>query len=213
MLLPPRISPLTAAAYLVEIWPYSQRTRGLGVMQIWGKLAGFFSTNVNPLALTAIDWKYFAIYCGWIFFELSFIFWFYPETYKRTLEELAFREYLPLSFASEADANGRSVRGQGLQRTGHGCRGEAACRWACGGNAGEDDDRGAWQVCCLGSGLGVCIEGLLPFAQRCRVLLVGSGNVWTCDLVTWSCSIDVICRLRPIHDHRFIMLTGVDFAF
>lgn len=62
-------------------------------MQIWGKLAGFFSTNVNPKALDAIGWKYFAIYCGWIFFELAFVFWFYPETYKRTLEELAFRMF------------------------------------------------------------------------------------------------------------------------
>jgi sugar porter (SP) family MFS transporter len=76
--------------YLVEVWPYAQRSRGIGVMQIFGKLAGFFSTNVNPLALTAIDWKYLAIYCGWIFFELIFIYLFYPETHGRTLEELAF---------------------------------------------------------------------------------------------------------------------------
>lgn len=76
--------------YLVELWPYAVRSRGIGVMQIWGKLAGFFSTNVNPKALTAIDWKYLAIYCGWIFFELSFIYFFYPETHGRTLEELTF---------------------------------------------------------------------------------------------------------------------------
>lgn len=76
--------------YLVEIWPYATRSRGIGVMQIFGKAAGFFSTNVNPIALTAIDWKYLAIYCAWIFFELVFIFLFYPETYGRTLEELAF---------------------------------------------------------------------------------------------------------------------------
>lgn len=31
-----------------------------------------------------------AIYCGWIFFEFCFIYFFYPETYNRTLEELAF---------------------------------------------------------------------------------------------------------------------------
>lgn len=88
--------------YLVELWPYSQRTRGIGLMQIWGKLAGFFSTNVNPKALTAIGWKYFAIYCGWIFFELAFIYWFYPETYKRTLEELAF-------LFEDADLNERAT--------------------------------------------------------------------------------------------------------
>jgi len=76
--------------YLVELFPYAQRTMGIGVEQIFGKLAGFFSTNVNPIALKAIDWKYLAIYCGWIFFEFLFVFTFYPETHGRTLEELAF---------------------------------------------------------------------------------------------------------------------------
>ncbi|KAK4121903.1 MFS general substrate transporter [Parathielavia appendiculata] len=76
--------------YLVELWPYSHRSRGIGVQQIFGKLAGFFSTNVNSIALSAIKWKYLAIYCGWIFFELLIIFGLYPETSGRTLEELAF---------------------------------------------------------------------------------------------------------------------------
>ncbi|KAK0634058.1 general substrate transporter [Immersiella caudata] len=76
--------------YLVELWPYSHRSRGIGVQQIFGKLAGFFSTNVNSIALTAIKWKYLAIYCGWIAFEFIIIFFLYPETSGRTLEELAF---------------------------------------------------------------------------------------------------------------------------
>ncbi|KAL2015321.1 hypothetical protein VTK56DRAFT_5803 [Thermocarpiscus australiensis] len=76
--------------YLIELWPYSHRSRGIGVQQIFGKLAGFFSTNVNSIALNAITWKYLAIYCGWIFFEFCIIFLLYPETSGRTLEELAF---------------------------------------------------------------------------------------------------------------------------
>ncbi|KAF2280053.1 hexose transporter-like protein [Westerdykella ornata] len=76
--------------YLVELFPYAQRTMGIGIEQIFGKCAGFFSTNVNPIALDAIDWKYLAIYCGWIAFEFGFVFTFYPETHGRTLEELAF---------------------------------------------------------------------------------------------------------------------------
>jgi sugar porter (SP) family MFS transporter len=76
--------------YLVEIFPYAQRTMGIGIEQIFGKLGGFFSTNVNPLALNKIGWKYMGIYCGWIAFEFIFVFTFYPETYGRTLEELAF---------------------------------------------------------------------------------------------------------------------------
>jgi len=76
--------------YLVELFPYSQRTMGIGIEQIFGKLAGFFSTNVNPIALDHIGWKFFAIYCGWITFEFIIVFLFYPETHGRTLEELAF---------------------------------------------------------------------------------------------------------------------------
>ncbi|SPN99286.1 related to hexose transporter protein [Cephalotrichum gorgonifer] len=76
--------------YLVELWPYAQRSRGIGVQQIFGKLAGFFSTNVNSKALDAIKWKYLAIYCGWIFFEFVIVYLLYPETSGRTLEELAF---------------------------------------------------------------------------------------------------------------------------
>lgn len=76
--------------YLVELWPYAQRSRGIGVQQIFGKLAGFFSTNVNSIALNKIAWKYLAIYCGWIFFEFAIIYSLYPETSGRTLEELAF---------------------------------------------------------------------------------------------------------------------------
>ncbi|KAF2829066.1 general substrate transporter [Ophiobolus disseminans] len=76
--------------YLVELFPYAQRTMGIGIQQIFGKAAGFFNINVNPIAMRAIGWKYFAIYCGWITFELIFVYFMYPETHNRTLEELTF---------------------------------------------------------------------------------------------------------------------------
>lgn len=77
-------------AFLVELFPYNVRSRGIGIEQVFNKIGLFFSNNVNPIAMTAIDWKYMAIYCGWIAFELLFIFFMYPETQGRTLEELAF---------------------------------------------------------------------------------------------------------------------------
>jgi sugar porter (SP) family MFS transporter len=76
--------------YLVELWPYATRSRGIGVQQIFGKLAGFFSNNVNSIAISSIKWRFLAIYCGWIAFEFIIVFFLYPETYNRTLEELAF---------------------------------------------------------------------------------------------------------------------------
>jgi hypothetical protein len=79
--------------YLVELFPFAQRTMGIGIQQIFGKAAGFFNLNVNPIAMRAISWKYMAIYCGWLIFELIFVYLFYPETYGRTLEELAFCKF------------------------------------------------------------------------------------------------------------------------
>ncbi|KAH8654933.1 hexose transporter-like protein [Tricladium varicosporioides] len=76
--------------YLVELFPFAQRTRGIGFEQFFGRLGGFFTTNVNPIAMPAIGWKFMAIYCGWITFEFLFIFFMYPETSGRTLEELTF---------------------------------------------------------------------------------------------------------------------------
>lgn len=85
---------LIGIAYLIELFPYSVRTRGIGIEQVFGKVGAFFSNNVNPIALTALDWKFLAIYCGWITFECLFVWFLYPETQGRTLEELAFCEYL-----------------------------------------------------------------------------------------------------------------------
>ncbi|KAK3074248.1 hypothetical protein LTR53_003471 [Teratosphaeriaceae sp. CCFEE 6253] len=76
--------------YLIELFPYAVRTRGIAVEQVFGKAGGFLSNFVNPIAMKAIGWKFFAIYCGWIFFEFCFQYTFYPETQGRTLEELAF---------------------------------------------------------------------------------------------------------------------------
>lgn len=76
--------------YLVELFPFAERARGVAVEQFFGRGAGFFSTYVNPIALKAITWKYLAVYCGWIALEVMFVYFFYPETHGRTLEELAF---------------------------------------------------------------------------------------------------------------------------
>lgn len=76
--------------YLVELFPFAERSRGIAIEQFFGRGAGFFSTYVNPIALKAITWKYFAVYVGWIAIEALCVFFLYPETQGRTLEELAF---------------------------------------------------------------------------------------------------------------------------
>ena len=58
--------------------------------RLFGRCAGFFSTFVNPIGLGNLRWKYLLVYIAWLAFEIVFIWFFFPETHNRTLEELAF---------------------------------------------------------------------------------------------------------------------------
>ena len=80
-------------AYLVELWPYAQRSRGIAAFQLFSRLAAFFTTFVNPIGLSSISWKYLISYCVFLAFEIVVVFWTFPETFGRTLEELTFREF------------------------------------------------------------------------------------------------------------------------
>ncbi|KAG9503527.1 hypothetical protein J7337_003478 [Fusarium musae] len=79
-----------AAAYLVEIWPYAERSRGIAVFQLFARSAEFLTTFVNPIGLANISWRYFIIYCCILAYEVVFVYFFFPETAGRTLEEATF---------------------------------------------------------------------------------------------------------------------------
>lgn len=76
--------------YMVEVWPYMERSRGIAVFQLFGRLAGFFTTFVNPIGLGDISWKWLIVYVAWLTYEVVFVWFLFPETANRTLEELAF---------------------------------------------------------------------------------------------------------------------------
>ncbi|KAK1490150.1 hypothetical protein CTAM01_10819 [Colletotrichum tamarilloi] len=76
--------------YLVELWPYALRSRGISLFQLFGRLAGFFTTFVNPIGIKEASWRYLISYCVWLAFEVVFVYFMFPETAGRTLEELAF---------------------------------------------------------------------------------------------------------------------------
>ncbi|KAI1177687.1 general substrate transporter [Nemania sp. FL0916] len=79
--------------YLVELFPYAMRARGITVFQFFGKAAQFFGTNVNPVGLDpvhGIGWKFLIVYSVWILIEGILVYFLWPETSGRTLEELAF---------------------------------------------------------------------------------------------------------------------------
>ena len=55
---------------------------------------------MNPVGLdpvNGIGWKFLIVYCAWIAVETILIWWLWPETSGRTLEELAFRMLSPFT--------------------------------------------------------------------------------------------------------------------
>ena len=75
-------------SYICEIWPYTYRARGLVVGLFSTQLAVFFNIFVNPIALDAIQWKYYVVYVALLVVITLTIFFFYPETNGHSLEEM-----------------------------------------------------------------------------------------------------------------------------
>jgi len=76
--------------FLVELYPFATRARGIALFQLFGRGAGFFNTFVNPIGMKNAQWKYLLSYVVFLCFEITIIYFLWPETQGRTLEELAF---------------------------------------------------------------------------------------------------------------------------
>ncbi|KAJ4387543.1 hypothetical protein N0V93_008138 [Gnomoniopsis smithogilvyi] len=76
-------------SYSAEILPYRIRAKGLTVMFLCVDVALWFNQYVNPIALSAIGWKYYIVYVCWIAFELVVVWKFFIETKNTPLEEIA----------------------------------------------------------------------------------------------------------------------------
>ncbi|KAK7051545.1 hypothetical protein VNI00_004523 [Paramarasmius palmivorus] len=81
-------SPLIVS-YTVEILPFAIRAKGFNVFNLTVSAAIIFNQYVNPIALDAITWKYYVVYCCWLVFELVYVYLFVVETKGLTLEETA----------------------------------------------------------------------------------------------------------------------------
>ncbi|KAK9452798.1 general substrate transporter [Dipodascopsis uninucleata] len=75
--------------YLTEVLPYYLRSRGIGIALFTSGLCQLYNGYVNSIAMDAIEWKYYIVYCCVIFMEFLAVFFFFPETKGRTLEEVA----------------------------------------------------------------------------------------------------------------------------
>ncbi|EAU82583.1 hexose transporter [Coprinopsis cinerea okayama7 len=76
--------------FLVELFPFHVRAKGITIFQIFSRCAGFFNQFVNPIGIENVGWYFYLSYVGFLLFEVLFIFFMFPETHGKTLEELAF---------------------------------------------------------------------------------------------------------------------------
>ncbi|KAJ6546213.1 general substrate transporter [Mycena vulgaris] len=81
-------SPLIVT-YALEILPYNIRAKGFNVFNITISIALIFNQYVNPIALVAMSWKYYVVYCVWLVCECVFLYFYLVETKNHTLEETA----------------------------------------------------------------------------------------------------------------------------
>ncbi|ESK90430.1 hexose transporter protein [Moniliophthora roreri MCA 2997] len=75
--------------YPPEILPFSLRAKGIALGNFLLAFCSSFNTFVNPIALEAIGWKYYAVYIGIIAVYLGLLWAFLIETKGRTIEEIA----------------------------------------------------------------------------------------------------------------------------
>lgn len=75
--------------YTVEILPFNLRAKGQAVYNIVQGSANAVNQWVNPIILSAITWKYYAVYIGILSFYVVIIYLKFPETKNLTIEEIA----------------------------------------------------------------------------------------------------------------------------
>lgn len=76
-------------SYTVEIFPFRLRSLGLSTALMTANLSLILGMFVNPLALKAIGWKYYIVFCCLLFVLMFLIYFLFPETKGHTLEEIA----------------------------------------------------------------------------------------------------------------------------
>ncbi|CAI7598988.1 unnamed protein product [Penicillium pancosmium] len=81
-------SPLLQA-YPVEIFPYTLRGRGLTVTYLSAFVGLIVGNQVNSIALSNIGWRYYIVFCCLLGLTFVLIWFLFPETKGRTLEEIA----------------------------------------------------------------------------------------------------------------------------
>jgi MFS family permease len=76
-------------AYILEVLPYTLRTKGLTAFNLAQYCSGIFNGFVNPVALDALRWRYYIVFVCALVLWLIVIYFTFPETRGLTLEEVS----------------------------------------------------------------------------------------------------------------------------
>ncbi|KAK9448500.1 general substrate transporter [Limtongia smithiae] len=82
------VAPL-APTYMVEVVPYSLRSKTTMLTQLVQNLTIMLNNFINPIALAALRWRYYALYCGVLATWTVVAYQWFPETGGKGLEEIA----------------------------------------------------------------------------------------------------------------------------
>ncbi|WWC59833.1 uncharacterized protein I303_102395 [Kwoniella dejecticola CBS 10117] len=74
--------------YAVEILPYNIRAKGLAFEIAWDHSQGVLGQWTNPIALDALQWKFYFVYTAFLVMIVLVVFFSFPETKGLTLEEI-----------------------------------------------------------------------------------------------------------------------------
>lgn len=77
-----------AVAYIIEILPFSLRTKGYNVFNATSFVAFFINGFANPVALQNIGWRYYIVFVCIIAASIVLIYFTFPETKGLSLEEV-----------------------------------------------------------------------------------------------------------------------------
>ncbi|ODQ62882.1 hypothetical protein WICANDRAFT_50734 [Wickerhamomyces anomalus NRRL Y-366-8] len=75
--------------YMTEISTYQLRSKLMNINIFGQQVAGVYNGFVNSIAMDAIEWKYYIVYCCILAVELVVSYLTFVETSGRTLEEMA----------------------------------------------------------------------------------------------------------------------------
>lgn len=78
----------TQEPYYMEISPYGLRAKTSVLKQFGDTGANLFSGFVNAIALNAIQWRYYIVWCCVLASNFTVIYFFFPETKGLSLEEV-----------------------------------------------------------------------------------------------------------------------------